>query len=96
MPLDRIRNLGIAAHIDAGKTTVTERLLVHGGVERRFGRVDEGSAAMDWMAAERERGITISAACTRIPWGDHALILIDTPGHVDFTLEVEPLASRDR
>ena len=89
MPLDRIRNLGIAAHIDAGKTTVTERLLVHGGVERRFGRVDEGSAAMDWLAAERERGITISAACTRIPWQDHALNLIDTPGHVDFTLEVE-------
>lgn len=89
MQLDRIRNLGIAAHIDAGKTTVTERLLVHGGVERRFGRVDEGSAAMDWLAAERERGITISAACTRIPWQDHALNLIDTPGHVDFTLEVE-------
>ena len=89
MELDRIRNLGIAAHIDAGKTTVTERLLVQGGVERRFGRVDEGSATMDWLAAERERGITISAACTRIPWGGHALNLIDTPGHVDFTLEVE-------
>ncbi|MDA0948435.1 MAG: GTP-binding protein, partial [Planctomycetota bacterium] len=89
MELERIRNLGIAAHIDAGKTTVTERLLVQGGVERRFGRVDEGSATMDWLAAERERGITISAACTRIPWSGHALNLIDTPGHVDFTLEVE-------
>jgi elongation factor G len=87
--LERIRNLGIAAHIDAGKTTVTERLLVQGGVERRFGRVDEGSATMDWLAAERERGITISAACTRIPWKGYALNLIDTPGHVDFTLEVE-------
>ncbi|MDP6540892.1 MAG: TetM/TetW/TetO/TetS family tetracycline resistance ribosomal protection protein, partial [Planctomycetota bacterium] len=86
---DRIRNFGIAAHIDAGKTTVSERMLYYSGVEHRIGQVDEGTAVMDWMAEERERGITITAAATRVPWRDHALNLIDTPGHVDFTVEVE-------
>ena len=89
MDLARLRNLGIAAHIDAGKTTVTERILNLCGVERRVGRVDEGTATMDWMAEERERGITITAAATRVRWADHDLNVIDTPGHVDFTVEVE-------
>jgi elongation factor G len=89
MDLKRVRNLGIAAHIDAGKTTVTERILVHTGREHRAGRVDEGTAVMDWMAEERERGITITAAATTVYWRDHRLTLIDTPGHVDFTVEVE-------
>ena len=87
--LARLRNFGVAAHIDAGKTTVSERMLQHSGVERRAGAVDEGTSVMDWMAEERERGITISSAATRIPWRDHELNLIDTPGHVDFTVEVE-------
>ena len=86
---DRVRNFGIAAHIDAGKTTVSERMLYYSGVEHRIGGVDEGTAVMDWMAEERERGITITAAATRVPWRDHELNLIDTPGHVDFTVEVE-------
>jgi elongation factor G len=89
MDLARLRNFGVAAHIDAGKTTVSERMLFHGGVERRAGRVDEGTSVMDWMAEERERGITITAAATRLPWREHELNLIDTPGHVDFTVEVE-------
>jgi len=89
MDLERIRNFGVAAHIDAGKTTVSERMLFHSGVERRAGAVDEGTATMDWMAEERERGITITSAATRLPWRDHDLNLIDTPGHVDFTVEVE-------
>jgi len=87
--LARTRNLGIAAHIDAGKTTLTERILHCAGVEHRVGLVDEGTAVMDWMAEERERGITITAAATTVPWRDHVLNLIDTPGHVDFTVEVE-------
>ena len=85
----RIRNFGIAAHIDAGKTTVSERMLYFTGVEHRIGQVDEGTAVMDWMAEERERGITITSAATTLPWREHALNLIDTPGHVDFTVEVE-------
>ncbi len=89
MDLARLRNFGVAAHIDAGKTTVSERMLQHSGVERRAGAVDEGTSVMDWMAEERERGITITSAATRIPWRDHELNLIDTPGHVDFTVEVE-------
>jgi elongation factor G len=89
MDLARLRNFGVAAHIDAGKTTVSEGMLLHGGVERRAGRVDEGTSVMDWMAEERERGITITAAATRLPWRGHELNLIDTPGHVDFTVEVE-------
>ena len=82
------RNLGILAHIDAGKTTVTERILFYTGVERRMGEVHDGTATMDWMDEERERGITITAAVTHCPWRDHILQLIDTPGHVDFTAEV--------
>ena len=89
MDLTAIRNFGVAAHIDAGKTTVSERMLFHSGVERRAGAVDEGTATMDWMVEERERGITITSAATRLPWRDHDLNLIDTPGHVDFTIEVE-------
>ncbi len=89
MDLSRLRNFGIAAHIDAGKTTVSERMLFHTGIERHAGAVDDGTAVLDWMLEERERGITISAAATRFPWREHALNLIDTPGHVDFTVEVE-------
>ncbi|MBM3987999.1 MAG: elongation factor G [Planctomycetes bacterium] len=87
--LARIRNLGIVAHIDAGKTTVSERLLYVSGVEPRIGAVDEGTATMDFLPEERERGITIAAAATTLPWRDCELHLIDTPGHVDFTVEVE-------
>lgn len=89
MPLEEIRNFGIAAHIDAGKTTVSERMLYFTGVEHRVGQVDEGTAVMDWMSEERERGITIMAAATTLPWRGCSLNLIDTPGHVDFTVEVE-------
>ena len=89
MSLDRLRNLGIVAHIDAGKTTVSERMLFYAGVERRMGEVHEGTAVMDWMEEERKRGITITAAATNLPWRDHRIQLIDTPGHVDFTVEVE-------
>ena len=89
MSLDRIRNIGIAAHIDAGKTTVSERFLFFTGVERRMGEVHEGTAAMDWMEEERTRGITITSAVTTVPWRAHDINLIDTPGHVDFTVEVE-------
>lgn len=84
-----IRNVGICAHIDAGKTTLTERVLHLTGRERYVGRVDEGTSVMDWMAEERERGITIAAAATRVHWGDAEINLVDTPGHVDFTVEVE-------
>ena len=89
MDLSSLRNIGIAAHIDAGKTTVTERILYCSGVEHRVGLVDEGTAVMDYMSEERERGITITAAATRVPWREHEFNLIDTPGHVDFTVEVE-------
>jgi elongation factor G len=89
MQLERLRNLGIVAHIDAGKTTVSERFLFFAGVEHRIGEVDEGTTVMDWMEEERERGITITAAATTLPWRGHRLNLIDTPGHVDFTIEVE-------
>jgi len=85
----RVRNLGIIAHIDAGKTTVTERILFYSGKEHRMGEVHEGAAKMDWMEEEQQRGITITAAATTIPWRDHWINLIDTPGHVDFTAEVE-------
>jgi len=88
-PLERTRNLGIMAHIDAGKTTTTERILFYTGRTHRLGEVDEGSATMDWMVQERERGITITSAATTCFWRDHRLNLIDTPGHVDFTIEVE-------
>ncbi len=89
MDLSRLRNFGIVAHIDAGKTTVSERILFDTGKEHQIGEVDEGTAAMDWMAEEQERGITITAAATTISWRGHTLNLIDTPGHVDFTAEVE-------
>lgn len=88
-PLERIRNIAIIAHIDAGKTTVTERILYHTGRTYKIGGVDEGTATMDWMEQERERGITITAAATTCYWGDHRINIIDTPGHVDFTAEVE-------
>ena len=87
--LDKTRNIGIAAHIDAGKTTTTERVLFYTGRVHRMGEVDEGAATMDWMAQEQERGITITAAATTCLWRDHVINIIDTPGHVDFTVEVE-------
>ncbi|MCL0088216.1 elongation factor G [Dehalococcoidia bacterium] len=88
-PLERIRNVGIIAHIDAGKTTVTEMILHHSGRTYKIGRVDDGTTEMDWMDQERERGITIVAAATSCDWREHRINLIDTPGHVDFTAEVE-------
>ncbi len=88
-PLDKTRNIGIAAHIDAGKTTVTERILFYSGKVHRMGEVHEGSAVMDWMDQERERGITITSAATTCEWKDHRINIMDTPGHVDFTVEVE-------
>ena len=88
-PLERIRNIGIMAHIDAGKTTTTERILFYTGKVRRIGEVDEGSATMDWMEQEQERGITITSAATTCHWKDFRINIIDTPGHVDFTVEVE-------
>ncbi len=87
--LDKTRNIGIAAHIDAGKTTTTERILFYTGRVHRMGEVDAGAATMDWMAQEQERGITITAAATTCFWRDHRINIIDTPGHVDFTVEVE-------
>ena len=85
----RVRNIGIVAHIDAGKTTVTERFLFHSGRIHKIGEVHDGEAQMDWMPQERERGITITAAATSFDWRNHDIHLIDTPGHVDFTIEVE-------
>ncbi|MFN9173850.1 MAG: elongation factor G [Synechocystis sp.] len=89
IPIDRIRNIGIAAHIDAGKTTTTERILFYSGVVHKIGEVHEGTAVTDWMAQERERGITITAAAISTDWLGHHINIIDTPGHVDFTIEVE-------
>ena len=88
-PLERTRNIGIMAHIDAGKTTTTERILYYTGMTHKMGEVHEGAATMDWMEQERERGITITAAATTCFWRDHRINIIDTPGHVDFTIEVE-------
>ncbi|HEY92940.1 MAG TPA: elongation factor G [Dehalococcoidia bacterium] len=88
-PLEHVRNIGIIAHIDAGKTTVTERILYYTGRTYKIGEVDEGTAVMDWMEQERQRGITITAAATTCYWQDHNINIIDTPGHVDFTAEVE-------
>ncbi|MBI3986583.1 MAG: GTP-binding protein, partial [Lentisphaerae bacterium] len=88
-PLERIRNVGIMAHIDAGKTTVSERILFYSGKNYKLGEVHDGAATMDWMPQERERGITITAAATTCFWCDHRINIIDTPGHVDFTVEVE-------
>ncbi len=88
-PLERVRNIGIMAHIDAGKTTTTERILYYTGKSYKIGEVHEGAAVMDWMAQEQERGITITSAATTCEWRDHNINIIDTPGHVDFTVEVE-------
>ncbi|MDQ3794594.1 MAG: GTP-binding protein, partial [Actinomycetota bacterium] len=111
-PLRRVRNIGIMAHIDAGKTTTTERILLYTGLTHRLGEVHDGNAVMDWMSQERERGITITSAATTVFWGgiegsgrngkggskeglhsripeQHRINIIDTPGHVDFTVEVE-------
>jgi elongation factor G len=88
-PLNKIRNIGIAAHIDAGKTTTTERILFYTGVSHKIGEVHDGAATMDWMEQEQERGITITSAATTCSWLDHQINIIDTPGHVDFTIEVE-------
>jgi len=88
-PLEKVRNIGIAAHIDAGKTTTTERILFYSGIIHKIGEVHEGTAVTDWMEQERERGITITAAAISTSWNDHQINIIDTPGHVDFTIEVE-------
>jgi elongation factor G len=88
-PLEKYRNIGIMAHIDAGKTTTTERILFYTGITHKIGEVHEGQATMDWMVQEQERGITITSAATFCMWKDHAINIIDTPGHVDFTVEVE-------
>ncbi len=87
--LTKTRNIGIIAHIDAGKTTVTERVLFYSGRVHKMGEVHNGEATMDWMLEERERGITITSAVTSCNWQGHAINIIDTPGHVDFTIEVE-------
>src|SRR5438270_6315884 len=87
--LEKTRNIGIMAHIDAGKTTTTERILYYTGRTYKMGEVHEGAAVMDWMAQEQERGITITSAATTAEWSDHRINIIDTPGHVDFTVEVE-------
>jgi len=88
-PIERVRNIGIMAHIDAGKTTTTERVLYYTGINYKIGEVHEGTATMDWMVQEQERGITITSAATTCFWRDHRINIIDTPGHVDFTIEVE-------
>ena len=88
-PIEMYRNIGIMAHIDAGKTTTTERILFYSGVVHKIGEVHDGAAVTDWMAQERERGITITAAAISTAWNDHRINIIDTPGHVDFTIEVE-------
>src|SRR6187431_3598889 len=89
VPLSRTRNIGIMAHIDAGKTTTTKRILFYTGITYKIGEVHDGAATMDWMAQEQERGITITSAATTCFWDSTQLNIIDTPGHVDFTVEVE-------
>ena len=89
MNLEKTRNFGIAAHIDAGKTTTSERILFYTGKSYKMGEVHDGTCVMDWMEEEQKRGITITAAATTCFWKDHHFNLIDTPGHVDFTVEVE-------
>ena len=88
-PIARYRNIGISAHIDAGKTTTTERILFYTGVNHKIGEVHDGAATMDWMEQEQERGITITSAATTAQWKDTRVNIIDTPGHVDFTIEVQ-------
>lgn len=94
MPFDlsQLRNLGIIAHIDAGKTTVTERMLFYSGLTHRMGDVDKGTTVTDFLEEERERGITIQSACVTFPWKNVTINLIDTPGHVDFTAEVDAVS----
>jgi elongation factor G len=87
--IHKVRNIGIMAHIDAGKTTTTERILYYTGKNYKIGEVHEGTATMDWMVQEQERGITITAAATTCQWNNAIINIIDTPGHVDFTIEVE-------
>jgi len=89
IPIEKVRNIGIMAHIDAGKTTTTERILYYTGISYKIGEVHEGTAVMDWMPQEQERGITITSAATTCFWKGHRINIIDTPGHVDFTIEVE-------
>src|SRR3990170_1162905 len=89
VPLDQVRNIGIIAHIDAGKTTTSERILFYTGKSYKIGDIDDGDTQMDWMEQEKERGITIVSAATTTFWKDHRINIIDTPGHVDFTAEVE-------
>lgn len=89
MNIEKMRNFGIAAHIDAGKTTTSERILYYTGKSYKMGEVHDGTAVMDWMEEEQKRGITITAAATTCSWNDYQINLIDTPGHVDFTIEVE-------
>ena len=88
-PLEKTRNIGIMAHIDAGKTTTTERILFYTGKTHKLGETHEGASQMDWMEQEKERGITITSAATTAQWNNHRINIIDTPGHVDFTVEVE-------
>src|SRR3954468_1061384 len=88
-PINKVRNVGVIAHIDSGKTTVSERILFYTGRTYKIGEVHEGTAVMDWMEQERERGITITAAATTAEWKGYRINIIDTPGHVDFTVEVE-------
>ena len=88
-PIERLRNVGIMAHIDAGKTTTTERILFHTGITHKLGETHDGESQMDWMEQEKERGITITSAATTAHWKGHRLNIIDTPGHVDFTIEVQ-------
>src|ERR1700674_5570661 len=88
-PLAKVRNIGIMAHIDAGKTTTTERILFYTGINYKLGEVHEGAATMDWMEQEQERGITITSAAAPTSWRDHTINILDTPGHVGFTVEVE-------
>jgi elongation factor G len=89
VPLDKIRNIGIIAHIDAGKTTTSERILFYTGKNYKIGDIDDGNTTTDWMEQEKERGITIVSAAITTFWKDHRINIIDTPGHVDFTAEVE-------
>ena len=89
VPLEKFRNIGIMAHIDAGKTTTTERILYYTGLTHKLGETHEGAATTDWMVQEQERGITITSAAVTTHWLGHTINIIDTPGHVDFTVEVE-------
>ena len=88
-PIEKIRNIGVIAHVDAGKTTTTERMLYYSGFTEHLGNVDDGNTVMDYMEQERERGITITSAAITFNWRDHQFNLIDTPGHIDFSVEVE-------